>query len=164
MEPTPLPPNVVEPHTCWKDECKKAVLVPTSKLRPWCLQCPVCHDAYTSCVLCPTGLDWDDNEKGITCVECDRHFCIGCWPNVDKGSHSLGDGYTCSECVKPYTARNIVALCCLCNEELRKDELWSLGDGTKQVFDSCQSYVCGGCAPRYASKWPRRRTPRTKPY
>lgn len=99
--------------TCWLCDI---VLIKQENLKDW--KCPKCKDIYYKCARCDE-LDAKENEKGIDCVDCKKHFCIMCWQNtgelIDGDSDNIlnidldkyGDGdYLCENCLNKKCKRS----------------------------------------------------------
>lgn len=83
--------------TCWL--CDRSPLVEGLGPNKWvCMKCQV---IYYSCERCEQSedrvcYDWSDEDKGVWCRLCARHFCIGCWQHT--GTLTDDDEYTCEKC------------------------------------------------------------------
>ena len=104
--------------SCWICTDIKLVQIEGNK---W--KCSKCKDIYYKCDRCEQkgedNFDADDNDKGINCVKCDKHFCILCWQTTGNLIDSLIendkyeyltekpynydiDNYLCENCLKIY--------------------------------------------------------------
>jgi hypothetical protein len=145
---------LVYAHTCWDDECKKALLVPKPGGASWQLMCPVCKDEYYACVRCADGLDWYDNEKGVTCQACGIHLCAGCGFEDDCSFAYGGGDYTCAECAKKFKDSGVLGECGMCGKELRKTPFGKTPFLTNGGSDEP---ICLPCNDRWEIYKPKRR-------
>jgi|CXWL01.1.fsa_nt_gi hypothetical protein len=65
------------------------------------MMCPTCDTEYVRCAICrPTtnqAVDYVDNDKGMYCALCERHFCASCWQSGGKWMPGNNE-WICSEC------------------------------------------------------------------
>ena len=91
--------------SCWS--CDDTKLVQKKDSHEW--ECPKCEDIYYQCNKCPEEFDASDNNKGIDCTKCGKHYCIMCWQTtgelIDGDSdekyfkdYEEGD-YLCEKCI-----------------------------------------------------------------
>lgn len=66
-------------NRCWT--CRDEYLIESGINQ---FRCSKCNCEYYGCERCNESYDWSDNDKGIFCIECDRHFCAHCWQITGK--------------------------------------------------------------------------------
>jgi len=78
--------------------CENTKLVPINNK----FECPKCKDIYYKCNKCEQDgedvFDSDENDKGLNCMKCNKHFCITCWQS--SGEVDDCDDYLCEKCIK----------------------------------------------------------------
>jgi hypothetical protein len=96
--PAPSPPAAVQskfdPNVCMTCDAALRSLPMLDRKK-----CDPCNEIYYTCRLCRDALDWCENDKGVWCMRCDRHFCIVCWQNTGMINETT-DEYLCEACLK----------------------------------------------------------------
>jgi len=77
--------------------------------RPCHWHCSVCDELYYSCETCADGWDWYDNDKGILCLYCERHWCAVCRDEKEKIHYERDGSETwCHTCHKQKRHKEVI--------------------------------------------------------